>query len=148
MNYTKMRSLKNYKIVIVLLISILVYNCKILKIESPPTLPCKGYDKVIKSGRPHIIEFGNKWFGPSMANRNFLKDFWYKYRDEVDVYFVNVSDCDEIVLKYDIFFIPTILIFNKEGEEIFRWVGQWNKDDFYRVIKAMKIVKWRDGNKR
>lgn len=115
-------------------------TCHKLKISRPPVVNYESFHQLLKSGKPLIVEFGKKWYGPSMRTRDALTKIWLKYRDKVNVCFVEALKNEKLVNECQVDFVPTTLIFNRKGEEIFRYVGQWKEKDILKAIIKLGLI--------
>ena len=75
-----------------------------------------------------------------MRTRDALTKIWLKYRDKVNVCFVEALKNEKLVNECQVDFVPTTLIFNRKGEEIFRYVGQWKEENILKAIIKLGLI--------
>jgi thioredoxin 1 len=63
-----------------------------------------------------------------------------EYAGQIEVQFINVKTDTAAVKKYGIQSIPTQIIFDAKGKEIWRHVGYIAKDDILKAFKDKGIV--------
>ncbi len=69
-----------------------------------------------------VIDFYADWCGPCKYIKPYFNGLEEKYKDKIEFETVNVDEDDEMVEKYKIRAMPTI-IFLKDGKEVDRMVG-------------------------
>lgn len=141
MSFTTVRLAKASFVFLATLICWHFNMCHKLRIIKPPTVNYREFHQLLKSEKPLIAEFGRKWFTPSMKVRDALTRFWLKHKDEVNVCFVEVFRNEKLVNEFEVDFVPTIVVFNSKGEEIFRYVGQWGEEDVTKAAITLGLVK-------
>lgn len=83
-----------------------------------------------------VIDFWAEWCGPCRMVSPIIDELAEEYAEKVYVGKANVDENDEIVEKYGIRNIPTIL-FIKNGEIVDKKVGASSKADLKAKIEAM-----------
>lgn len=68
------------------------------------------------------------------------KDFEPKYCDSIKFYKYDVSDDEDISMRYDIKSVPTTLFF-KNGKLVSKHSGMMKPDEFQAAIKNMESIK-------
>jgi thioredoxin 1 len=75
-----------------------------------------------------LVKFGTEWCNPCKAITPILDDIQIEYADKLSVINIDVdSDDDDLVTKYGIRSVPTIL-FIKNGEVFDKTVGSVTKE--------------------
>ncbi|MDR1090412.1 MAG: thioredoxin [Prevotella sp.] len=85
-----------------------------------------GFDDLLKSGKPLVIDFWAEWCGPCRMVGPIVEELAAEYEGKVTIGKVDVDNNDEITSKYGIRNIPTIL-FIKNGEVVDKQVGAAQK---------------------
>ena len=92
----------------------------------------KEFDEVIKSGKV-LVDFYAEWCGPCKMLSPIVDELSEELK-EVSFYKLNVDESDEVVRKYSVMSIPTLLVFN-DGELIKSSVGFKNKEEVKELLK-------------
>ena len=83
-------------------------------------------------GKLVLIDFWASWCGPCKTfGPTFEKVS--ESRDDIKFVKVNVDEANELASKYNVFSIPTLMIFNK-GEVVAQQVGAASKDTYKNMI--------------
>ncbi|WP_343182526.1 thioredoxin [Buchnera aphidicola] len=94
----------------------------------------KNFDTILSSKDcPIIIDFWADWCSPCKIFSPIIDEIAMKYKDFVVVAKVNVDDCKEIALKYQIKSIPTLL-FLKRKKLIVQKVGVISKLEIQNIL--------------
>ena len=92
----------------------------------------------IGKGKPHFVEVGSE----SCHSCKVMGKLLYKVSKRYPGYninFVNVKKERQAALDLNIRMIPTQLIFDKEGNEVYRHVGVLATDDLLELFKTYKF---------
>ncbi len=92
----------------------------------------KEFDESIKSGKV-LVDFYAEWCGPCKMLSPVVDELSEELTD-VTFYKLNVDDSDEVVRKYNVMSIPTLLVF-ENGELKNTSVGFKNKDEIKGLLK-------------
>ena len=93
------------------------------------------FDGLLESEKLVIVDFWATWCGPCRMLSPLLDEVEAEMEDKIVVVKVNVDDADEIVMRYRIMSIPT-LIFFKDGQMVDRTVGAMPKSVLVDKINA------------
>ena len=94
----------------------------------------KSFDAAIASGTT-VVDFWATWCGPCRMQAPILDAFEAEAGDLVSVGKVDVDEEPDIARRYNIFSIPTIIVF-RDGAEDARTVGVTDLDGLKRLANA------------
>lgn len=92
----------------------------------------KEFDESIKTGKV-LVDFYAEWCGPCKMLSPVVDELSEELKD-VNFYKLNVDESDEVVRKYSVMSIPTLLIF-ENGELKNTSVGFKSKDELKEMLK-------------
>ncbi|GAB6122226.1 thioredoxin [Dysgonomonas termitidis] len=95
-----------------------------------------GFEDVLKSDKPLVIDFWAEWCGPCRMVGPIVEELAAEYAGKVTIGKVDVDNNDDITSKYGIRNIPTIL-FIKNGEVVDKQVGAAQKAVLAEKIENM-----------
>lgn len=90
--------------------------------------------EVINSKGPVLVDFWAEWCGPCKMLAPIIDDLANDLQGKLKVTKVNVDDCQELAVRFNIMSIPTMIIF-KNGEPVNQLVGAMSKDQLLAKIK-------------
>jgi thioredoxin 1 len=86
-----------------------------------------------------FIELGADKCIPCKAMQPIMKEIAAEYKGQVQVVFYDVWKNPEPARKYSISLIPTQVFIDKTGQEIFRHVGMFPKDELVAFLKKQGV---------
>jgi thioredoxin 1 len=92
----------------------------------------KEFDESIKTGKV-LVDFYAEWCGPCKMLSPVVDELSEELND-VTFFKLNVDESDEVVRKYNVMSIPTLLVF-ENGELKNTSVGFKNKDEIKELLK-------------
>jgi thioredoxin 1 len=92
--------------------------------------------KVLKSDKPVVVDFWAPWCMPCRMVGPILEELSGTFSGEVSFAKVNVDECPQVAVHFNIRTIPTIMIF-KSGECIDTIVGASPKEYFENKVKSV-----------
>ena len=87
-----------------------------------------------------FIELGADKCIPCKAMQPVMREVAQEYKGTIQVVFYDVWKTPKYAKDYGIRMIPTQVFINKNGEEIFRHVGFFPKEDIIKMLKEKRIL--------
>ncbi|OAV68872.1 Thioredoxin-M [Bacteroidales bacterium Barb4] len=94
------------------------------------------FEEQLNAGKPLVLDFWAEWCGPCRMVGPIIDELAAAYEGRVTVGKVNVDESDEVVSRFGIRNIPTVLFF-KDGQAADKLVGVNTKDTFIEKIEAL-----------
>ena len=88
---------------------------------------------VMSSSIPVFVDFWAEWCGPCRMVGPVVEELSGDFDGKVKFVKVNVDEANELASKYNVFSIPTLIIFNN-GKAIAQQVGAASKDTYKNMI--------------
>ena len=108
-------------------------NKKAMAIEINDT----NYKSLLESGKPVVIDFWAPWCGPCRSIAPIIEELAAAYEGRAIIGKYNVDDGDELSVEYGIRNIPTLLLFDKDGNMVDKHVGTITQDALTAKIDAL-----------
>ena len=89
--------------------------------------------EVVDSNIPVVVDFLADWCGPCKMMSPIMDELASKYRKTVKFVKINIDDNSDLIAKYEIKSIPTLLLF-KKGMIVYRTVGIVSRKDLTSMI--------------
>jgi len=96
-------------------------------------------DKARASGRLSLIDFGSTGCVPCQMMEPILETLREKYKDKVNVLFINVTEEPILASRYGIQSIPVQIFFDKDGKEVHRHVGFFPQSEIEKRLSDMGV---------
>ena len=88
---------------------------------------------VVNSDVPVFVDFWAEWCGPCRMVGPVVEELSGDYDGKIKFVKVNVDEANALASKYNVFSIPTLMIFNK-GEIVAQQVGAASKELYKNMI--------------
>ena len=95
------------------------------------------YKSLLESGKPVVIDFWAPWCGPCRSIAPIIEELAANYEGRAVIGKYNVDDGDELSVEYGIRNIPTLLLFDKDGNMVDKHVGTITHDALTAKIDAL-----------
>ena len=92
----------------------------------------------IGKGKPYFLEVGAKSCNSCEIMSNMLYRVTQKY-PEYNIHFINVKKEREVARSLKVMMIPTQIIYDKDGKEVYRHIGVLGTDELYKLFKTYKF---------
>lgn len=96
------------------------------------SLDYENFDAAISSGIV-LVDFWAGWCGPCKMVAPTIDELSSEYEGRVSVCKVDVDSCPELAARFNIYSIPTVLLF-KDGEEVEHIIGYHLKREYTAMI--------------
>ena len=93
---------------------------------------------VIESSVPVFVDFWAEWCGPCRMVGPVVEELAGDYEGRAKFVKVNVDEAHDLASKYNIFSIPTMILFNK-GEQVSQQVGAASKESYKAMIDKVLV---------
>lgn len=110
-------------------------------VEVPiPALSPVDLESALKAGVPLIVEFGGETCIPCMHMQAVLKNLRARLGKRARVSNFWIHPNPEVARRHQIMVMPTQIIFDARGREIFRHMGYFAQPDFEKALKEKGLL--------
>lgn len=100
-------------------------------------LDSQSFNEALKTDKLVLVDFYAAWCGPCRMMAPILERVNQEVNNFVDIYKVDVDECEDIAKNYGIMSIPTLVLI-KNGQEIKRNVGLLNQENLLELLNNNK----------
>jgi thioredoxin 1 len=97
-------------------------------------------DAAAKDGQAVFVDFYAEWCGPCKVSGPIVDKLAGEYAGKVNVTKLNVDENNDIAAKFGVMSIPTVIIFQKDGDEmkeVQRKVGFPGEDAYKQMLDSV-----------
>jgi thiol-disulfide isomerase/thioredoxin len=101
--------------------------------------PTDGPSELAQDGKPHFVDFNAGWCAPCMRMKPSIARMKAKYGDRVTFDNINVDNraSARLVVKYQVFAIPLIVLLDRDGQEVDRLEGYHTEQELDDALSAL-----------
>jgi thioredoxin 1 len=107
--------------------------------QSEANLTSIALPQALTNGKPTLAEFGRGTCIPCKEMKPILENLAVEFQDRLNVSIVSVDVYRDLTNYYRIMAIPTQIVLDSKGKEIFRHVGLWPKDQIIAQLDKLGI---------
>jgi len=96
-------------------------------------------DRARSSGLPSMVDFGSEGCRPCDMMTPILEELKKEYAGKVNILFVHVNKEQVLAARFGVQSIPVQVFFDKTGQEVFRHVGFFPKDEILKQLRSMGV---------
>lgn len=96
-------------------------------------------DKARAAGKPALVDFGADGCRPCEMMAPILEEVKKEYAERLNVVFVHVRKDQILAERYGVQSIPVQVFYNKDGQEVFRHVGFFSKEQIASKLAEMGV---------
>ena len=94
------------------------------------------FEELLGTGKPMVLDFWAEWCGPCRMVSPIIDELAQEYEGRVTIGKINVDENDDVVGRFGIRTIPTVIFF-KNGEMVDKIVGATSKDKFKEKVENL-----------
>ena len=94
------------------------------------------FEELLGTGKPMVLDFWAEWCGPCRMVSPIIDELAQEYEGRVTIGKINVDENDDVVGRFGIRNIPTVIFF-KNGEMVDKIVGATSKDKFKEMFENL-----------
>lgn len=98
----------------------------------------KYVEQSIGKGKPYFLEVGSDSCHSCKIMGSMLEEVKQK-NPEYNIYFINVKKEREAARKLKVMMIPTQIIYDKDGKEVYRNIGVVQSDELLKLFEKYKF---------
>lgn len=94
------------------------------------------FESRLAAGNPLVIDFWAPWCVPCRVTKPILQKLGDEFTGKVEFLPVNADDSKELIERFKIFGIPTVIAF-RNGQEVARVTGAQNEKNYRSVFDSL-----------
>jgi thioredoxin 1 len=115
------------------------------RLPKPPPPPLEAstaqeFHDALQSGRPSVVDFGSSRCVPCIQLRPVLREVKDAHSGRINVLYLEVSDHRDLVLRYKVQLVPTVVFFDAKGQEARRKMGFMDREAIEGVLRDLKFL--------
>ncbi|MBI2252938.1 MAG: thiol reductase thioredoxin [Armatimonadetes bacterium] len=95
--------------------------------------------EVLQSSKPVLVLFKSQWCAPCKKAFPIVEELINEYRELIKGFFIDVTENQSLVIKFEILHVPTLLFF-KDGEIKEKLIANISKKEILNFLKIHGIV--------
>ncbi|MBN1818102.1 MAG: thioredoxin family protein [Sedimentisphaerales bacterium] len=99
-----------------------------------------GMDVQIGAGMPVLLQLGAYYCGPCRQMAPHLEEISIEYKDQLGVKFMDIERDRQSARTYGIELIPTQIFLDAQGNEVFRHVGYYSKEQIVSKLRELGLL--------
>lgn len=96
-------------------------------------------DQARTSGLPTMVDFGSNGCRPCDMMTPILEELKKEYAGKANILFVHVNQEQILAARFGIQSIPVQVFFDKNGQEVFRHIGFFPKEEILKQLQSMGL---------
>ncbi|MFC1874323.1 thioredoxin family protein [Chloroflexota bacterium] len=124
---------------LILVLMLICFNFLLSGCGENTGLTSTSLKQAVSNGKPTLAEFGRGICIPCKEMKPILEELSVEYKGELNVVIVEVGDNVELTRQFGIMMIPTQIFLDSDGEEVFRHVGFYPKEEIIVQLRKMRI---------
>lgn len=102
--------------------------------------PARGQGFPPPPGQPALIEFARPLCPVCKEMEKILLEVKARYRDRLEIRFAYIETDEYLFKKFHIVIVPTQILLDASGQEIFRNEGMFPKEKLLEKLKEVKFI--------
>ena len=127
-------------VLLVCLMASLVLSVACSRGDSSEWVGVTPLEEALSNGKPTVAEFGAATCIPCKRMKPVLEELIAEHGDKLNLSFTDVRIHTSIAAKYKIVYMPTQVFFDSGGQEVFRHVGFWPKEDILTRLEELGLL--------
>ena len=98
--------------------------------------------KTVEKGKPQVLKYTSQMCLDCQTMNKVFKNIFPKYKDSIVLTEIQVQDKnsfnDEMIQKYNVTLVPTVILINSEGKVVQRIEGAITETEMDECLKGLK----------